>query len=74
MKNFEDKLKELENIHTLIKSGELSLDDSISQFEKGIKLAGELEKHLNKIEKKVEILINPENESPEEDPNFELFQ
>ncbi|RKX88758.1 MAG: exodeoxyribonuclease VII small subunit, partial [Spirochaetes bacterium] len=38
----------------------------------GIKLARGLEKDLNKIERKVEILVN-KPESPEDTPNLELF-
>lgn len=70
MKNtkFEDKLKELESLNNKIKSGELALDETVSCFEKGMKLASELEKEINSIEKKVEILINDEN------PEFTDFQ
>lgn len=55
--NFEDKLKELETINTMIKSGELALNETVTSFEKGMKIAGELEKEINLIERKVEILV-----------------
>ncbi len=55
--NFEDKLKELETINNMIKSGELALNDTVTSFEKGMKIAGELEKEINLIERKVEILV-----------------
>ena len=37
--NFEKALKELEEIAGSLEEGELSLDDSIRQFEKGMQLA-----------------------------------
>jgi len=57
-KNFEDRLKELEEISGRIKSGELPLDETVANFEKGMKLAGELEKEITSIERKVEILLS----------------
>lgn len=54
---FEDKLKELEELSAKIKSGDLPLDETVKSFEKGMKLAGELEKEIGEIERKVEILI-----------------
>lgn len=55
--NFEEKLKELEQLSSRIKTGELALDEAISSFEKGMKLAAELEKEISTAERKVEILI-----------------
>lgn len=63
---FEDKLKELENLNRKIKSGELPLDETVTCFEKGMKIAVELEKDLNEIERKVEILVG--------DKEFKDFQ
>lgn len=56
-KNFEDKLTELEALNKMIKSGELPLDVTVSSFEKGMKIARDLEKEINQIERKVEILV-----------------
>jgi len=54
---FEDKLKELESLNSKIKSGELALDETVICFEQGMKLAGDLEKEISNIERKVEILV-----------------
>lgn len=59
---FEDKLKELEKLSGLIKSGELPLDETVSSFEKGMKIASELENEISSIERKVEILIEGSEE------------
>ncbi|MGL1891739.1 MAG: exodeoxyribonuclease VII small subunit [Spirochaetaceae bacterium] len=56
--NFEEKLKQLENIAVLMKQDNGTLDETISSFEEGIKLATELEKDLTSYEKKIQILLN----------------
>ncbi len=62
-KNFEEKLEELEKIAMQIEDGKLSLEDSISKFEEGIKLSKECTKILDDAEKKINILL--ENEEGE---------
>lgn len=54
--NFEKALKELEEIAGKLEEGELSLDDSISQFEKGMQLAKFCRQKLDEAERKIEIL------------------
>ncbi len=54
---FEQKLKELEKIVETLSSGELSLQESLKSFEKGVKLSRECSKELNQSEKKVQKLI-----------------
>lgn len=53
---FEDALSELENIAMKLESGELGLDDSIKEFEKGIQLAAFCHKKLEEAERRIEIL------------------
>ena len=53
---FEKDLETLEEIVTALEEGGLSLDDSLKQFEEGIKLAGRCEKALSSAEKKIEML------------------
>ncbi len=53
---FEDALAELEEIASKLESGELGLDDSIKQFEKGIQLSAFCHKKLEEAERKIEIL------------------
>ena len=55
---FEKKIKELENIVEKMGSGELSLQDSLKFFEKGIRLSRECSEQLNKSEEKVKQLID----------------
>ena len=72
MKNFEERLLRLEELNEKIADGEIPLDEAVSFFEEGIKLAKSLEKDLGKVERKIEILIN-QPETPADKPNFELF-
>ena len=74
MKNFEERLERLEKITESLKTPQLTLSDAMAQFEEGIKLAKGLEKDLEKMEKKVEILLNgPAEQTPESEPTFDLF-
>ncbi len=71
---FEDKLNKLELLNKRIKSGELPLDETVSCFEEGMKLAEILEKEINEIERKVEILINGQETPIESNPEFKDYQ
>lgn len=55
--NFERNLEQLETLVTEMESGELSLEDSLSAFEKGIKLTRECQSALQTAEQKVQKLI-----------------
>lgn len=57
---FEKALAELENIVSQMEKGGLSLSESLSLFERGVKLARFLREELEKAEKKVEILLKNE--------------
>ncbi|MCL2293348.1 MAG: exodeoxyribonuclease VII small subunit [Spirochaetes bacterium] len=72
MKSFEEKLKRLETISEEMKNEGLSIDKSMQMFEEGMKIAKALQKEFDKMERKVEILIN-QPDTPEEKPVFELF-
>lgn len=54
--SFEKDLEHLEKIVEALEAGELSLDESLKQFELGTKLAARCEKALSAAEKKIEIL------------------
>jgi exodeoxyribonuclease VII small subunit len=58
MKNFEDRLGRLEVLGEKIRKPDLPLDDALKAFEEGIKLARSLEKDLEKVESRIEILLN----------------
>ena len=60
--SFEDKLQELEKIVEKLENGQLSLDESLGLFEKGIKLVKECDTNLKNAQQKVEKLIEDNNE------------
>lgn len=59
--SFEDKLSELETIVEKLEKGQLSLDESLELFEKGITLSRECNAILKSARQKVEKLIEEDN-------------
>jgi exodeoxyribonuclease VII small subunit len=55
-RKFEDELKDLETIVNQIDSGELTLEESITAFERGVALVKALNSKLDEVERKVELL------------------
>ena len=55
-RKFEDELADLEAIVSRIDSGELSLEESIAAFERGVALVRLLNQKLDEIERRVEVL------------------
>ena len=60
--NFEKALEELESIVEDLESGDLSLENSLKSFEKGIKLARQCQKKLSEAELQVQKLIEEDGE------------
>lgn len=56
-KKFESALAELESVVEQLESGDLSLEDSLAAFEKGVGLVKYCNQKLSEVEKKVELLI-----------------
>jgi len=54
--NFESAMTELENLVTKIEAGNLSLEESLKEFEKGIALSRVCQKALTNAEQRVKIL------------------
>jgi exodeoxyribonuclease VII small subunit len=73
MKNFEERLARLEALSDKIRKPEIPLDDALKAFEEGIKLAGTLEKDLERIEGRIEILMNEPSAKPDSTPELTLF-
>ncbi|APF03876.1 TPA: exodeoxyribonuclease VII small subunit [Legionella pneumophila] len=63
--HFEQSITELEEIVRQLEKGELTLEESLKQFEKGISLARRCQNALNQAEQKIETLTST-------DSNFEL--
>jgi exodeoxyribonuclease VII small subunit len=55
-RKFEDELADLESVVEQIDSGELSLEESIAAFERGVGLVRTLNQKLDEVDRRVEIL------------------
>ncbi len=53
-KKIEEKLSELEEIANLMENGELSIEEMVKQYSKGVKLAENIKSSINDIEQKIE--------------------
>ena len=68
--DFEEKLKGLEDIVQQLEDGELSLEESLSAFEQGVKLTRECQTALDTARQKVQMLTEKDGaaETVEFDP------
>jgi exodeoxyribonuclease VII small subunit len=72
-KTFEERLERLETLGEQIRKPDIPLDEALRSFEEGISLAKTLEKDLEKIESRIEILMNGPEAKASESPELELF-
>jgi exodeoxyribonuclease VII small subunit len=59
---FESQLDALEEIVNHLEQGDLPLNDSLTQFEKGIKLTKDCQKMLSQAEQKVSLLSEDDDQ------------
>lgn len=64
---FEESLSELEQIVAALEQGDVSLDDALKQFERGINLVRNSQGKLEQAQQKVSILTQ-ENDQPSLQP------
>ena len=60
---FEDSVAELTNIVNQLESGDVSLADSMTLFERGLQLSKHSQHQLSDAEQKIAILLNENGES-----------
>ncbi|MDR2210218.1 MAG: exodeoxyribonuclease VII small subunit [Spirochaetaceae bacterium] len=73
MKNFEERLERLEHLGETIRKTTVPLEEALGAFEEGIKLARSLETDLEKIQSRIEILLNSPDAKIQESPELDLF-
>ena len=66
--NFESQLKELQEIVGQLENGQLSLEETLAQFQTGVKLSRALKQELTMAENTVAQLIEPDGSEKELDP------
>ena len=72
-KTLEERLARLEVLGEEIRRTDIPLDDALKAFEEGIKLARTLEKELEKIQNRIEILMSGADAKSGDSPELELF-
>ncbi|MBT7226410.1 MAG: exodeoxyribonuclease VII small subunit [Gammaproteobacteria bacterium] len=65
--DFEQALENLEELVSSMEDGELTLEESLQAFEKGIKLTRECQSALKNAEQKVQLLLNENGDTEEID-------
>ncbi len=61
--DFEENIGVLEKLVESLESGELSLEESLATFEKGIKLTRECQQHLSEAEQRIQMLVGDNGET-----------
>lgn len=64
--DFEQALEELETLVSKLESGELSLDQSLAEFKRGVELTRHCQSVLDNARQTVEQLLNADDESTAE--------
>ena len=65
---FEDAMQQLEGLVTQLEKGDMSLDDALSAFEKGVQLHDQCQKKLREAELRVEKVIAGGEGAPKTEP------
>ena len=64
--NFEEAVKQLEDIAKELEKGDLDLDTSVTKFEQGMKLSKQCNQLLENAEKRITILLKDGEDIKEE--------
>ena len=64
MPSFEEQLTELERVVEQLERGDLTLEDSVSLFERGMVLAEACKSQLAGAESRIQVLLNPKEKGP----------
>ena len=65
--SFEQSINELESIVNDLEQGDLSLEDSMTLFERGLNLSQASQEKLSQAEQKIQILLNKDDGSELQD-------
>jgi len=63
--DFEQSLTDLQNLVERLENGELSLEDSLTAFEQGVRLTRDCQTALAQAEQKIQILMERDGELEE---------
>ena len=64
MPSFESQLAELEKVVEKLEKGDLTLEESVTLFERGVQLSNACKKQLSSAESRIQVLLEPEQDGP----------
>ena len=64
MPSFEAQLAELEKVVEKLEKGDLTLEESVTLFERGVHLSNACKKQLSSAESRIQVLLEPEEDGP----------
>jgi exodeoxyribonuclease VII small subunit len=64
MASFEDQLTELEKVVERLERGDLTLEENVSLFERGVVLSNACKGQLASAESRIQVLLDPEENGP----------
>ena len=64
MPSFEEQLTELEKLVDQLERGDLTLEQSVALFERGVHLSDACKAQLSAAESRIQVLLNPEQKGP----------
>jgi len=62
--SFEEQVGELEKIVEQLEQGDLTLEQSVSLFERGVHLSNACKAQLSSAESRIQVLLDPEHKGP----------
>lgn len=64
MASFEDQMAELEKVVDRLEQGDLTLEENVSLFERGVQLSNACKEQLASAESRIQVLLEPEEGGP----------
>jgi exodeoxyribonuclease VII small subunit len=64
MASFEDQMAELEKVVDRLERGDLTLEENVSLFERGVQLSSACKAQLASAESRIQVLLEPEAGGP----------
>jgi exodeoxyribonuclease VII small subunit len=64
MASFEDQMAELEKVVDRLERGDLTLEENVSLFERGVHLSNACKAQLASAESRIQVLLDPEEGGP----------
>ncbi|HEY4010508.1 MAG TPA: exodeoxyribonuclease VII small subunit [Acidobacteriaceae bacterium] len=62
--SFEEQLAELEKLVDQLERGDLTLEQSVALFERGVHLSNACKAELSSAESRIQVLLDPEHKGP----------